>query len=310
MRSSLRPPRLALVGAGLFAFHWVLLFLPQIPPIHKRFSVTSYLLAYTSVVVLLLGWRRMAPSAVEWWRESWVGTIRWRAAVGGLVGAFLAGSLALRRFAPDLFARYSREEGLWEPATVLCYAGSAIVLWAASRGLDRGDRRPWRVTAGLFVVLALEEMDYFGVFGGMIGRIQGEYVGSLHDLIRLTSEGIITGAGLWMLAAVAVALIAALWRVGAVPPAWVGRRIAAPEFAWAAAGAVFLWVAAAEEAHFFGWVATPPYPEETIELAGALCLAVWSVECVARRIPRPPGERGTRPSLSPDTPPEDARATD
>jgi hypothetical protein len=296
------------VGFGLFALHWVSLFLPKIPPIHKRYSVTSYLLAHLSVVLLLVGLKRMAPALVEWWRASRVGTIRWRIVAGAVVGGCLAGALAVRRLAPDLFARYSREEGLLEPVTLLCYAGSAIVLWTASQGLDRNVRRPWRTTAGLFIVLALEEMDYFGVFGGMIGRIRGEYVGSLHDLVRLTSEGIVTGAGVWLMAAIAVVVMATLWWVGALSAGWVGRRIASSEFGWVVAGAMLLWIAAAEEAHFFGWVAAPPYPEEAVELAGALCLAVWSVESVARRVPTTPGERGARPSLSPDTPPEDARA--
>lgn len=201
----------------------------------------------------------------------------------------LAGTLALREWAPGPFGRLSRETGLWEPLSLLLYWGGALVVYRAIPAeLGPADRRPWVAVAGAYAFLGFEEIDYFSIFGGLIGRIDGVYAGSLHDLIRLLAEGVLSP---WGIALVSVALLLAvilLWRGGWLDPRFLGRLARGRELAWFVAGFALLWIAASEEAHLFGWVARPPTPEEAVEVAGALCLAAYALELTARRLPLPP----------------------
>lgn len=285
MRSPDRTPersaRLAAIGGGLFALHAALLLLFRpIPPIHNGFSLPSYLLAYVSVIVIAAAIGRGGARAVAS-RAGRIGSPRWRLGALGAVLAVVGGALALRAAAPDVYFRFWREEGVFEPLTFLAYLGGGVLLWkAAGRFAER--RRPWRLAAAGLFLLALEEMDYLGLFGGMIGRIEGEYAGSLHDIIRLAVLGLV-GAIAWaVLAAAALAAAFVLWRTGYLDFGWLLERARRPEALWLLLGAALLGAAAAEEAHLFGWVAAQPTPEEAVELGGGLAVGLWALESAAR----------------------------
>ncbi len=263
-------------GLALLALHTALLLVPAIPPILNGSSVPGYLLSLAVVALLAVEAGRRSDALLAWW---------WRAANVGrrtlatlIPLAFLALALAFRAALPETFYRFQREEGLFEPLTLLCYVVAAIFLWRAGAAATPERRKPWRLLAAFYIWLALEEVDYFSVFGGMIGRIRGEYAGSLHDVIRLTALGIM-GQRAWVfLGTIALAAAAVLWRTGYLAPRWVLARIADPRALWGVAGMAFLWVAASEEAHFFGLTFAPPTPEEAIELAGGLYLLLYALE--------------------------------
>lgn len=274
-------------GLALVVLHAVLLFLPKIPPVYKRMSVVSYALGIAAVVTSSVGLVRAAPRIVAWWRERRGPAGRTAAAL--LAAATLLAALAVRAGWPDTFFRLSLEDGLWEMLTLLAYGFGFALAWDLGEGWPRAERRARRTVAAGFLLLALEEVDYFGLFGGVLGRIDGVYTGSLHDVVRLVAEGVM---GPWALAAFVAGIglvVVVLWRSGWLAPRRTAALVAGPELAWALAGLAILAVAASEEAHLFGWVAEPPTPEEAIELAGGVCLAVWSLELAARPSP---GYRG------------------
>lgn len=266
-------------GLALLAVHAALLFAPPIPPVHKGTSAPSYAWSLLVVALLTIEVWRQAPALLAWWRAR--RGIRVRSAAAGGVAIGLTLALAWRALAPEPFRRASREEGFWEPLTLVAYLAGAILLARASGGLPRRERRPWHLLVAFYAGLALEEVDYFGIVGGVLGRIEGEYAGALHDLIRLVALGIVGPAGVALLALLALATLAVLWRLGYVTPEWLRGRLVDPRLAWALAGLALLGVAALEEAHVFGWTLAMPTPEEAIELAGGACLAIYALEAGA-----------------------------
>lgn len=285
-------------GLALLAAHTAFLFLPPVPPIHNGSSVPGYALSLLVAALLALEVRRRAPAILAWWRARAAAALR--AVAAGAIAAILALALALRAALPEPFRRFSREEGLWEPLTLVCYLGAVFLVSRASAGLDPRARRPWRLLAALYVWLALEEVDYFGMFGGLIGRIEGEYVGSLHDVIRLTALGIMGLAAWAVMIGIVVVVLVLLWRGGYVETSWMIARLADPRIVWAITGLLLLGAASAEEAHFFGWAFTMPTPEEAIELAGAACLAVYALDvaATAQLSAQPPAAPPSQPFLA------------
>jgi hypothetical protein len=273
--------RLALVLLVLLV---VLMLGPQIP---DRFGGNLWLWAagYGAVALLLREAWREAGRIRAWWSEMGRGR---RSALGALaVLATLLGTLAMRAWAPGPFGKFSRENGLWEPLCLLLYWGSAVVIHRTiPKPADGGaGRRPWLAVAGAYAFLGFEEIDWFSVFGGLIGRVQGVYAGSLHDVIRLVAEGVLSPFGLAVVALVLALVAILLWRTGWIDPLLLGRLARSREFGWFVTGFAFLWIAASEEAHLFGWIARPPTSEEAIELVGALCLGLYALELAAERIP-------------------------
>jgi len=274
------PNRALRAGLALLALHSVLLFLPKIPPIYKRMSVVSYVLSIVAVTLATVGVKRIAPWLVARWRGRAGPGIRIGCAAATV--AVLLAALAVRAAASETFARLSLEDGLWETFTLLSYTAGWAVVWATAEGCPASERRARRAVAAGFALLALEEVDYFGIFGGMIGRIDGVYAGSLHDVIRLVAEGVMGPLALALFVAAIAVAVAVAWRKGWFVPTRVAKLVAGPEIVWGVVGMAILIVAASEEAHLFGWVAAQPTPEEAIELTGGIALAIWAVELAAR----------------------------
>lgn len=292
MAAQCNPRTLATVGAAAFALHVVLvaLFWP-IPPMVGSYSAPLYLLGNLSALAIAAAvWRAGAGAVAPWSRT--IGTPGWRLAVLALVLAAVVGGLALRAVDRDLYFDFWREEGVFEPLTLLAYAASAALLWRTAGRAASTSKRPWRLSALFFLFLALEEVDWFGIFGGVIGRIEGAYAGSLHDVIRLAALGLVGPVAWAILAALALGLAYALWRIGWLDFGWIGRRVTAAEIGWVALAAVLLAVAAAEDAEMLVLVTGTPTAEEAIEMGGGLALAAWAVESAAgivRRAAPSPG---------------------
>ncbi|MGH7545181.1 MAG: hypothetical protein ACREKI_03260 [Gemmatimonadota bacterium] len=274
----------------LFGVHLVLLFFPPIPPIVKG-SLWSYLAGYGAVVLGLVELARRGGAIRGAWSRT---AVRRRWAIGGaLVLSVLALTVALRAAAPGLFSRFSGEEGLWEPLTVFLYLGCAVLLFGAAREQDGPGRKHWRLVGSAYALVGLEEIDYFGIFGGLIGRIEGIYVGSLHDFIHLAAEGRLSAPAWIAIGAVALALHAALWRTGYLQPRAIAAMAFSLDIVWAVFGLGFLAYAAVVEIPPFGWHGSGPTPEEALELAGAACLVLfallrWPAAVDASRTPPPP----------------------
>jgi hypothetical protein len=264
----------------VLAVHTLLLFLPPIPPNIKG-PLVSYLAAYAAVFLLLVEFARHRETVAARWTAT--APQRRQAVALGLTIGVLALGLTLRAYAPARFQVFLLAEyGLAEPATLFAYLGSTIILFGASRRLEGRERKHWQFITAMYLLLGLEEIDYFGIIGAFIGRIKGVYAGSLHDLIRLTTEGVLGPVGLAAVLAIFLVVAAALWRLGYLQPRALVSMLVSRSFVWVVVALGFYLIAAADETDLFGWRANPPY-EELLELSAAICLAVYALELVAGR---------------------------
>lgn len=279
-----------------FAVHLLLLFLPPIPPLHKG-SLWSFLLAYAAITLALCDPGLSGTRRGVWWvrRPQQVRAdlaLAGIAAVGGL-------GFALREFAPPAFVRFSREDGVWEPLTLFAFLLSArLLLFAAARSADDGKQRHLRLLAAGFAVLALEEVDYFGIFGGLFGRIEGTYVGGLHDGIRLYAKGLLPAPAIAIVVGAVGTLAWLLHRGGYLQPRRLLAMIASRQGIWLGAGFGLLSAAAIQEAARVRPFASPS-PEELFELMGALGLLAFAREACFAAMGEWP-DRGS--ALAPELP--------
>jgi hypothetical protein len=263
----------------------VLLFFPPIPP-DVRGSLWSYLASTAAVILGALEIRALTPALVARWarvREE----RRWIASLAIAVG-LLGFAFVLRAAAPDLFDRYSREEGVWEPITLFCYLGSLLLLWRTGSGLSGAPRKHLRLVAGAYALLVLEEVDYSGIFGGLIGPIEGVDVGgALHELLIVyLFYRALAVLQPWLVAVVLAVAAWGLWWTGYLQPRVWFQTIASSRIVWVVLGLGFLFAAAAEESGLLGIRFGRPSPEEAIELAGAVCFAVFALQTAAHAMTR------------------------
>jgi hypothetical protein len=171
--------------------------------------VPNTILIYLSLLPLML--------AVYWDRERFLIAFAKRSQwgqVGLAVGVFLglvALLLVLAGQWPLYMQSLSREWGLVEPFSFgLYWLGLwSTVSWARWRREQGHEFQPYQAVAVLFALAVLEECDYLGIFGGVIGRIHGVYVGSPHDLVTLWYR---TGHNLgWAGAAGLVVISGGIW---------------------------------------------------------------------------------------------------
>lgn len=291
-------PRLSAWGRAalvLLGVHVVLLFLPRIPPDVKG-SLWNYLAGYGAALAGLVELSRQGPRLRSTWAR--VGRARRWAIGAGLVLVVLAATSALRAAAPDLFLRFSGEEGLWEPLTVFLYLGCATWLFGAARATPGADRRHGQLVGGAYALLGLEEIDYFGIFGGLIGRVQGIYVGSLHDVVHLAGAGALGPLAWGGIVAVVAAVALALWRGGYLRPRALLSMTLSADALWAALGLGFLAYAAVVEVPVFGRRGGGATLEEALELAGAVCLVLFALlrsGTLSRSTPAPSSSAPQRP---------------
>ena len=261
-------------AVAVFTVHVVLLFFPPLPPLWKG-SVWSYVLGYLAVILAVRSFGSWAPLLTAWWGRR-PGVVRWLQAMA-VLAATAAFGFGVRSVSTDVFGRFSREEGVWEPINLLAYVASAILLFRAAKGLDERAGRHAKLIGGCFVFLTLEEIDYFGIFGGIIGRVDGHYVGTLHDVIMLVRDSLLPTPIAIALVSTVLLLFAWLAVKGFVQPDRLLRVATSSQLLWLASGFVFLFVAASEEAALFGVRFGHPSPEEMIEMLGGLSLAGFAL---------------------------------
>lgn len=260
-------------AAGLFLIHLVLLFLPPLPPDIKG-SLWDYATGYLAVLLAAVAAGRRADEIIAGWSRL-TPARRWTMGLG-TAGAVAGLATALALVSPTLALRWAREEGMWEPLTLLCFLGTMLALGGAARGASGRSRRHLRFLSSLYGVLALEEIDYFGVFGGVIGRIEGVYTGSLHDILSLAAHGLLTPIAVGVLLAAAAAAGLALWRLDYLQAREWLRLAASTEVVWLLAGFALLLTAAAFDARLPAFHQDLSL-EEPFELAGTVCLAAFGL---------------------------------
>ncbi len=268
---------------GLLAAHIALLALPPIPPDVKG-SLWSWITAVGFVLAGVIQVRAWGDAPVAVWRALRPRR-RWALGAGG-AAALLALGVALQWGAPGLHDRWSRPEGVWEALTVLFWLASALVLVAAGRAASPSTRRHFHLMAAVFVMFFLEEVDYFGVFGGVIGRINGAYVGAPHDLVNLALQGHLPPAGYAAMTAIALAVLIVLLRQRYLQPRRILSTLRSPAGPLALAGAVALGLAQVEDV---GLVQLGPDPgmEELLEAVAGWFGITFALEVSAREGPPP-----------------------
>lgn len=287
--------------AGVLAvLNTVLLFFPPIPPLVKG-SLWSYALKTLVVIFAALETWRMSDRVVVWWARA-SRRVRWLVGVsasGGLLGV----ALWIRWTAPELSVRFSAEVGPWETVSTACYACGAVLLWRVSRNVEEGLRRHLELVAACFGLLLLEETDYAGVFGGLVGRVDGVYVGSLHDLLNLAVHGALSPVATLSVGVAGALVVGFLWRRGYARPRLVAETVLSAEGLWLAAGLAFLAFAAVGEVGLLGSLFDDPSPEEAVEMAGSIFLFCFALGVSGRprsiRVPPGSSRPGAPPGASP-----------
>lgn len=266
---------------ALFGTHLTLLFFSPIPPIHKG-SLWSYALAYLAVVFGALELGRWTGSLQKRWAGLTPGARI--ALAAGTTLWFLMLGLLIRGSSPELYARWAREEGVWEPLTVLSYLAGGLAVLAAARLRAGAEQNHLRLIGSTYLLVAAEEMDYFGIFGGFIGRIDGIYVGSPHDLLRLWSHGSLGPLVAIAVVASALAAVGILWWRGYLQPVRMLRLLTSPAALWLLLGAALIAAGAADDADLWRLPIGPSGLEELLELTGALCILTFGLEVTARAV--------------------------
>lgn len=247
---------------------------PFLTPGGRAHRATSTVLAHASVGLLLLAlwpcrhrWLAAAARARAGRRLAWIGA-------AALLPQLLFVAVTSRW--PAYGWAITREWGLAEPLTVACYLATAWI--AAEIGHERERRalehRPWRMVRVLCVLLALEEMDYFGIPGALIGQVGRVYLGSLHDLVNLAARYRVS---VLPLAVAMLAVLAALLRARYLT--WTFVREEAPSPSTVPVYVAVAAIAIAEVADVkgdmllaFGGIVRYPF-EEPMELLGSFLLA-------------------------------------
>lgn len=271
-----RPGRIAL---WLWGIHLLLLFFPPIPP-HVKGSLWSYLLAAGAVLAGSLEvWFRAPALAARWRAQSTRQRLLLPPAVAGVV---LASGFALRAALPELFHRWSDDEGVYEPATIFAHITAALTILAVARSLPGDERRHLRFIAIGYFALVMEEVDYFGIFGGIIGRIDGVYVGSLHDLLHLWSEGGLSTAWGSGLGAAAIVGCVIAWRRRYLQPVRLARLLASRTGLWFLAGVALMIPAQGMDLGQIGFGGSRAMLEELFELTTATFWLALALEIAAK----------------------------
>jgi hypothetical protein len=262
-------------ASGLFAVHTVLLFFPPIPPIVKG-SIWSYILSTLAVVFAGMESYHLGPSLRLRWR-----TIPWvqRALIGAgtIIGLFTA-AMVILALAPDVFTRFSREEGVWEPISLACYVCSLVLVWQTGSLLEGAERKHFRLIAGCYALLVLEEVDYLSIFGPLIGRVGGHYAGSLHDLVNLAANDALSTGAVLLVAVGVVGVVALIARFGFIQPGMIRQTLLSGAGIWLGTGLFLLAAGLFKEAGLLDQIFPSAPPEEVTEMTGSLCLAVFALE--------------------------------
>ena len=274
------------VALLVLAVHTILLFFPPIPP-DIRGSLWSHLLAYSFLVAAGIACNSMYSELLHGWSR-FTASRRLSVIFTCAVAAALVGALAYKA-APQLFVRLSTEEGLWEPLSTACYLLAAILLYKVARQHDdRMLRRHLLFIAALYAFLFLEEINYLEIFGGLLPRVEGLYLGAAHDIVNLWTQNALSPAMLSLLLAIAIVLSGFFWWSDFLQPVAIWRSLTFPRWTFFVAGCLLIAAALGIEARLIYWRGDVQRPEELFELTGAIFLFAFALDLAAQHhMPKP-----------------------
>jgi len=178
----------------------------------RPYQLVGMLFSHASVLALLIGVSPWRSNLLRWAQRATPSTlIGWSILVSG---ALLEAWLTLFPLSPDYMSSLARESGLLEPVQAAFYVTASWLAWQCGRWTPRLDeRRLFRAAAVVCAFMALEEVEYFGVFELTAGgRTHGVWVRAMHDFIE---PGVRVSAARSVLITLAVAAAGlVLWYVG------------------------------------------------------------------------------------------------
>ena len=192
----------------------------------RRYREPATILAHAGALLFLFG---LLPSGPRGLAALVAMTRARRLALLGTATLAPLAVLGLMSLAWPAYARaLTREWGLAEPAEATLYLAAAWIAWRHAGLLGRApDARCYRFVSVFCGVLALEEMDWLGLLGPLIGRLGSAnvYLGSSHDLLKVAWHYH------WVaipLALSALLVLGALWYRGCLTVGFVRREMLDP----------------------------------------------------------------------------------
>ncbi len=272
-------PRATNIALFLFGTHILLLFFPPIPP-DIQGSLWSHLLWISSVIAAAIAVNQHWKWVLRAWLSRGVNTRILLTLLCLLI--VVAVGCAFYMSAYDIFLRFSKEYGVWEPLSTSLYLASAILLFHSARvQTDALRRRHLIFVTSLYVFLVLEEVDYLGLSGGFIQRFDGVYVGAVHDIVELWDHDLLSPTVITILFVLTIAILAALWRLRYLQPGELLQSLRYPRLLFAIAGSVLIVLALSIEISLIPWMHRIRRAEELVELTGAICLAAMAIDLAA-----------------------------
>jgi hypothetical protein len=274
-------PRATNIALFLFGTHILLLFFPPIPPDIKG-SLWSHLLWISAVIAAAIAINQNWEWVLRTWFSRGVNARLLLTLLCLLIVVVVGRAFYVSAY--DIFLRFSKEYGVWEPLSTFLYLASAILLSHSARvQTDALRRRHLIFMTSLYVFLVLEEVDYLGLFGGFLQRIDGVYVGAVHDIVDLWGHDLLSPTVITVLFVLTIAILAALWRLRYFQPGALLQSLRYPRLLFAITGSALIVLALSIEAGFIPWAQRMREAEELVELTGAICLAAFAIDLAAEQ---------------------------
>jgi len=183
--------RLALIAGVLCLAAVLVLNVPGVADV-RRYRSPAMVLSHLAMALTAFG---LSPRFRGWVMRAAALSSRQRVLclAGALAGALIVMATVLAvapKYGHELF---TREWGIVEPLQFALWLTAAWLAFERARcdGPGTADYRAFRLAGWACIILAIEEIDYFGVAslfakaaGVPRGRIGGQYIGGLHDLVN------------------------------------------------------------------------------------------------------------------------------
>ena len=192
----------------------------------RRYREPGTVLAHVGALLFLVGVLPSAPRGLA--ALAALSPARRLSLLGAATAAPLLGLGLIALGWPAYAQALTREWGIVEPAEAMLYLIAAWIAWRHAVLLEpRPDARCYRFVAFVCGMLALEEMDWLGIPGGLVGRVGSAkiYVGSSHDLLTVAWHY------QWFAIPVAISVLLVLgliWRRGYLTVGFIRRQVFDP----------------------------------------------------------------------------------
>ena len=187
----LRRHRVALIAGALGLVATLVMNIPGVADV-RRYRSPAMILSHVTMALIAFG---LYPRFGGWVLRAAALSTRRRvlflaAALAGPIVVIVAFVAVAPSYGHELF---TREWGIVEPLQFVLWLTAAWLALQRARCDGRGspDDRVFRLGAGICILLAIEEVDYFGIAtvvariaGVPLGRIGGHHLGGLHDVIN------------------------------------------------------------------------------------------------------------------------------